>query len=207
MIDFTKLNKLSKNQTIKTKNGNDTTLSKKIDSYSPLQYKVDLNQKKDEFYRKIYEESQAIRIEVQSYVSMIMKMIEEEISISRILAEVYFKLMNLSKNPMDTRDRLRYLYEEKNNEIARIVLFELVTILLNNMKEAYIQKQSDDVGEKMRLENAMKKHEELLIQLSDKKWLNTSIEEGVRMTLAIFKILNNVLSTTSLTSGGLEWMS
>ncbi|HEM5144667.1 TPA: hypothetical protein U1266_000034 [Streptococcus suis] len=169
MIDFTKLNKLSKNQTIKTKNGNDTTLSKKIDSYSPLQYKVDLNQKKDEFYRKIYEESQAIRIEVQSYVSMIMKMIEEEISISRILAEVYFKLMNLSKNPMDTRDRLRYLYEEKNNEIARIVLFELVTILLNNMKEAYIQKQSDDVGEKMRLENAMKKHEELLIQLSDKK--------------------------------------
>ncbi|HEM4990964.1 TPA: hypothetical protein U1180_002139 [Streptococcus suis] len=96
-------------------------------------------------------------------------MIEEEISISRILAEVYFKLMNLSKNPMDTRDRLRYLYEEKNNEIARIVLFELVTILLNNMKEAYIQKQSDDVGEKMRLENAMKKHEELLIQLSDKK--------------------------------------
>ncbi|NQK94453.1 hypothetical protein HO498_09350 [Streptococcus suis] len=169
MIDFTKLNKLSKNQTIKTKNVNDTTLSKKIDSYSPLQYKVDLNQKKDEFYRKIYEESQAIRIEVQSYVSMIMKMIEEEISISRILAEVYFKLMNLSKNPMDTRDRLRYLYEEKNNEIARIVLFELVTILLNNMKEAYIQKQSDDVGEKMRLENAMKKHEELLIQLSDKK--------------------------------------
>lgn len=169
MIDFTKLNKLSKNQTMKTKNGNDTTLSKKIDSYSPLQYKVDLNQKKDEFYRKIYEESQAIRIEVQSYMLIIMKMIEDEFPISRILAEVFFKLMNLSNNPMDTRDRLKHLSQEKNNEIARIVLFELVTILLNNMKEAYIQKQSDDVGEKMRLENAIKRHEELLIQLSDKK--------------------------------------
>lgn len=169
MVDFTKLNNISKNQTMRIKKGNDTTLSKKIDSFSPLQHKVDLNQKKDEFYRKIYEESQAIRIEVQSYMLIIMKMIEDEFPISRILAEVSFKLMNLSNNPMNTRDRLRYLYEEKNNEIARIVLFELVTILLNNMKEAYIQKQSDDVGEKMRLENAMKKHEELLIQLSDKK--------------------------------------
>ena len=169
MVDFTKLNKISKNETTKTKNGNDTILLQKIDSYSPLQHKVDLNQKKDDFYRKIHEESRAIRVEVQSYMSIIMKMIDEEIPISRILAEVYFKLMNLSKNPMETRERLKYLAHEKNNEIARIVLFELVTILLNNMKEAYIQKQSDDVGEKMRLENAMKRHEELLIQLSDKK--------------------------------------
>ncbi|MGE9834718.1 hypothetical protein, partial [Streptococcus orisratti] len=102
-------------------------------------------------------------------LSIIMKMIEEEIPISRILAEVFFKLMNLSNNPMATRERLKYLSHEKNNEIARIVLFELVTLLLNNLKEAYIKEQSDDIGEKMRLENAMKKHEELLIQLSDKK--------------------------------------
>ncbi|HFI0227741.1 TPA: hypothetical protein ACGO33_000354 [Streptococcus suis] len=169
MVDFTKLNNISKNQTMKTKNGNDTTLLQKIESYSPLQHKVDLNQKKDDFYRKIHEESRAIRVEVQSYMSIIMKMIEEEIPISRILAEVYFKLMNLSNNPMETRDRLKYLAHEKNNEIARIVLFELVTILLNNMKKAYIQKQSDDVGAKMRLEKAIKRHEELLIQLSDKK--------------------------------------
>jgi hypothetical protein len=169
MVDFTKLNKISKNQTMKTNNGNDTTHSKMISSYSPLQHKVDLNQKKDEFYRKIYEESQAIRSEIQTYVSIIMKMIEEEIPISGILAEVYFKLMNLSKNPMDTRERLRYLAHEKNNEVARIVLFELVTLLLNNLKEAYIKEQSDDIGAKMRLENAIKRHEELLIQLSDKK--------------------------------------
>lgn len=169
MVDFTKLNKISKNQTMKTNNGNDTTHSKMVSSYSPLQHKVDVNQKKDEFYRKIHEESQAIRSEIQTYLSIIMKMIEEEIPISRILAEVFFKLMNLSNNPMATRERLKYLSHEKNNEIARIVLFELVTLLLNNLKEAYIKEQSDDIGEKMRLENAMKKHEELLIQLSDKK--------------------------------------
>lgn len=169
MVDFTKLNNISKNQTTKTKNENDTTHSNKLESHSPLQYKVDLNKKKDDFYRKIHEESRAIRVEVQSYMLIIMKMIEDEFSISRILAEVYFKLMNLSNNPMETRERLKYLSQEKNNEIARIVLFELVTTLINNMKESYIQKQSDDIGAKMRLENAIKRHEELLIQLSDKK--------------------------------------
>lgn len=97
-----------------------------------------------------------------------MKMIEEEIPISRMLAEVLFKLMNLSNNPMDTKERLKYLVQEKNNEVARIVLYEIITILINNMKSAHFQKHSDDVGEKMRLENAIKRHEELLIQLSGK---------------------------------------
>lgn len=52
MVDFTKLNKISKNQTMKTNNGNDTTHSKMISSYSPLQHKVDLNQKKMNFIEK-----------------------------------------------------------------------------------------------------------------------------------------------------------
>ena len=99
-------------------------------------------------------------------MSTIIEMIEEEIPINRILAEVFFKLMNLSKNPMDARERIRYLAEEKNNEIARILLYEIVTILLDNMKKAYYQKNSDDVGSKMRLESAIKRHEELLSQLS-----------------------------------------
>ena len=43
MVDFTKLNKISKNQTMKTNNGNDTTHSKMISSYSPLQHKVMLS--------------------------------------------------------------------------------------------------------------------------------------------------------------------
>lgn len=166
MVDFTKLNKLSKDQITETKKEIDINSPKKLESYNPLQYKADSNRKKVELYRKIFEESQAIRVEVHSCVSTIIEMIEEEIPINRILAEVFFKLMNLSKNPMDARERIRYLAEEKNNEIARILLYEIVTILLDNMKKAYYQKNSDDVGSKMRLESAIKRHEELLSQLS-----------------------------------------
>ena len=41
MVDFTKLNKLSKDQITETKKEIDVNSPKKLESYNPLQYKAD----------------------------------------------------------------------------------------------------------------------------------------------------------------------
>ncbi|HFI0304906.1 TPA: hypothetical protein ACGO5H_001665 [Streptococcus suis] len=162
-VDFSELNKLSKSRL----NIDKVTVSNPSNGISSLQQKADLNKKKSDFYKKILQESEDIRSQVNQCISNLLEMIENEASINELFSEGFVKLISLSSSPdclCDVREHLIFLALENDNKIAGTVISDVINLLLHRMRESY-NKIDEDIGARMRLESAIKKHEVILTQL------------------------------------------
>ncbi|HEL0697976.1 hypothetical protein [Streptococcus equi] len=163
-IDFTNLNKLAvQNANYNEKEGN---VAEEEGTIIPkLQHKVDLIKKKDDWYREVLVKNQEVKSEVQVHVSTLLKMIEEQATIKELFATAFSKLLNLTGNlnfSEHIREHIQYLALKKQNDIARVVAYEDLSLRLRNLNQAHNNNPNEDIGSKMRRESAIKKHEELM---------------------------------------------